>query len=307
MTTTIVFPGQGSQKLGMLADLAANFSVVKQTFAVASDILGFDLWDLSQNDAIGINQTQNTQPAMLAAGVATYKILTQNTSINPKFLAGHSLGEWTALVAGGYLGFTDAVKIVSKRAELMQNAVPTGTGAMAAILGLSDDQVITACKQVTSGVVQTANFNAVGQIVIAGDKIAVEKASQLCKNSGAKRVVMLAVSVPSHCALMNGVSAVFGKIIDKTPIKMGSTALVHNVDAKVANNIDGVKQAVIRQLNNSVKWRQTIEYLVNQGVNKLIECGPGRILTGLNKRIASSIYSKAVSDTNSLNEVKNDS
>ncbi|MBT3194968.1 MAG: ACP S-malonyltransferase, partial [Candidatus Ruthia sp.] len=204
MKYAIVFPGQGSQSLGMLSDLADNFPIVKDTFSEASDALGFDLWTLTQEDQDGLNQTQNTQPAMLAAGYATYKVLTGETDLSPVCMAGHSLGEYTALVASGALNFSDGIKLVQTRAELMQSAVPTGVGAMAAILGLEDEVVIKVCSDYAGeGIVQAVNFNSNGQVVIAGNKEAVDVTCEAMKAAGAKRAVILPVSVPSHCSLMD--------------------------------------------------------------------------------------------------------
>ncbi|HIL21475.1 MAG TPA: [acyl-carrier-protein] S-malonyltransferase, partial [Candidatus Thioglobus sp.] len=228
MKYAIVFPGQGSQSLGMLSNLADNFSLVGDVFTEASDALGIDLWKLIQEDQDALNQTQNTQPAMLAAGYATYRVLASEVELSPLCMAGHSLGEYTALVAAGSLDFAEGIKLVRKRAELMQSAVPVGTGAMAAILGLDDDKVVEICANARGGVVEAVNFNSPGQVVIAGDKDSVEATCAAMKESGAKRAVILPVSVPSHCSLMNGAAEEFSISVDSINFSQVANVL-HNV------------------------------------------------------------------------------
>ena len=235
MKYAIVFPGQGSQSVGMLSDLSSNFSIVKDIFSEASDALDLDLWKLVQEDEDALNQTENTQPAMLAAGYATYKVLSNEVDLSPICMAGHSLGEYTALVAAKSLDYFEAVKLVRKRAELMQSAVPSGTGAMAAILGLDDEKVIEICTQSKiSGVVEAVNFNSPGQVVIAGENEAVNKACESMKKAGAKRALLLPISVPSHCSLMNNAAQEFSYSVDAMNFKIGEASVLHNVDASYA-------------------------------------------------------------------------
>jgi [acyl-carrier-protein] S-malonyltransferase len=301
MKYAIIFPGQGSQSLGMLVELADNFPIVQETFAEASDVLGFDLWTLTQENQTALNQTQNTQPAMLAAGCAVYRILASETKLSPVCLAGHSLGEYSALVAADALGFGDAIKLVRRRAELMQSAVPEGVGAMAAILGLDDNAVIQVCADYAgSGIVQAVNFNATGQVVIAGNKQAVNATCEAMKIAGAKRAVLLPVSVPSHCALMNDAAVEFKIAVEATNFQMGKVDVLHNVDAKKAANIDVMKDKLVAQLHQPVRWTDTIKTMHTLGVSNLIESGPGKVLSGLTKRIEKSLSVNATFDLASL-------
>ena len=298
MKYAIVFPGQGSQSLGMLSDLSSNFSIVKDIFSEASDALDLDLWKLVQEDEDALNQTENTQPAMLAAGYATYKILSNEVDLSPICMAGHSLGEYTALVAAKSLNYFEAVKLVRKRAELMQSAVPSGTGAMAAILGLDDEKVIEICSQSKiSGVVEAVNFNSPGQVVIAGESKAVNKACELMKEAGAKRALLLPVSVPSHCSLMNNAAQEFSYSVDAVNFKMGETSVLHNVDASYANDANEIKLKLVEQLCKPVLWTSSVQKMQQLGVEKLIELGPGKVLAGLTRRIDKSLSSLAVIDT----------
>ena len=246
MKYAIVFPGQGSQSLGMLSDLADNFSLVGGVFTEASDALGIDLWRLIQEDQDALNQTQNTQPAMLAAGYATYCVLASAVDLSPVCMAGHSLGEYTALVAAGSLDFTAGIKLVRKRAELMQSAVPAGNGTMAAILGLDDAKVVEICANANGGVVEAVNFNSPGQVVIAGDKDSVEATCAVMKEAGAKRAVILPVSVPSHCSLMNSAAERFSMSVDATNFNQVGNVL-HNVDACVAGSADEIRSKLVAQ------------------------------------------------------------
>jgi [acyl-carrier-protein] S-malonyltransferase len=301
MKYAIVFPGQGSQSLGMLSELAENFPIVKDTFTEASDTLGFDLWKLTQEDQEGLNQTQNTQPAMLAAGVATYRALTSETELSPICMAGHSLGEYTALVASDSLGFSDGIKLVRTRAELMQSAVPAGVGAMAAILGLEDEVVIKVCADYAGeGIVQAVNFNSNGQVVIAGNKAAVDATCEAMKTAGAKRAVVLPVSVPSHCSLMDDAAAEFKIAVDAVAFNMGNIDVLHNVDGTKASNIDDMRAKLVAQLHKPVLWTGSVRAMHNSGVEKLIEAGPGKVLAGLTRRIEKSLTANAVLDSASL-------
>ena len=309
MKYAIVFPGQGSQSLGMLSDLADNFPIVKDTFSEASDALGFDLWTLTQEDQDGLNQTQNTQPAMLAAGYATYKVLTSETDLSPVCMAGHSLGEYTALVASGALNFSDGIKLVQTRAELMQSAVPTGVGAMAAILGLEDEVVIKVCSDYAGeGIVQAVNFNSNGQVVIAGNKAAVDATCEAMKAAGAKRAVILPVSVPSHCSLMDDAATVFANAVEAVRFSMGDVDVLHNVDAAKATDTSDIKAKLVAQLHKPVLWTGTVKVMHNMGVEKLVESGPGKVLAGLTRRIEKSLSANAVLDSanivTTLEEIK---
>ena len=301
MKYAIIFPGQGSQSLGMLSELADHFSVVKDTFTEASDALGFDLWKLTQEDQEGLNQTQNTQPAMLAAGYATYRVLSSETELSPICMAGHSLGEYTALVASGSLGFSDGIKLVRTRAELMQSAVPAGVGAMAAILGLEDEVVVKVCADYSGeGIVQAVNFNSNGQVVIAGNKPAVDATCEAMKAAGAKRAVILPVSVPSHCSLMDGAAEKFKIAVDALDFKMGNIDVLHNVDGAKAVDANDIKAKLVAQLHKPVLWTGTVQAMADMGVEKLIEAGPGKVLAGLTRRINKSLSANAVLDSASV-------
>ena len=301
MKYAIIFPGQGSQSLGMLSELADHFSIVKDTFNEASDALGFDLWKLTQEDQEGLNQTQNTQPAMLAAGYATYRVLSSETELSPICMAGHSLGEYTALVASGSLGFSDGIKLVRTRAELMQSAVPAGVGAMAAILGLEDEVVVKVCADYSGeGIVQAVNFNSNGQVVIAGNKPAVDATCEAMKAAGAKRAVILPVSVPSHCSLMDGAAEKFKIAVDALDFKMGNIDVLHNVDGAKAADTNDIKAKLVAQLHKPVLWTGTVQAMADMGAEKLIEAGPGKVLAGLTRRINKSLSANAVLDSTSV-------
>ena len=303
MSYSIVFPGQGSQSLGMLSELAKNFKVVKEVFQEASDTLSIDLWNMCQNDSDSLNQTINTQPAMLAAGYATFKTLEGEIDLSPKSFAGHSLGEYSALVAADSIKFSDAIKLVRKRAKLMQDAVPSGTGGMAAILGLSDEEVIDVCLNYKGeGIVEPVNFNSPGQVVVAGSREAVDDICELMKEAGAKRAVSLQVSVPSHCSLMNSASDKFAEFINETNFQLPNISVIHNVDALSSNNADQIKQYLIDQIKKPVLWTQTISSMSNLGIEKIIECGPGKVLAGLTRRINKSLSANAIIDKSSLKE-----
>lgn len=300
----IVYPGQGSQSIGMLAELASMYPVVQATFAEASNVLGYDLWALAQNgpDA-DLNQTDRTQPAMLTASVAVWRVWQQQGGAQPAFMAGHSLGEYTALVCAGSLGFTDAVRLAAERGQRMQEAVPAGIGAMAAILGLDDDQVRQACSNAAQGeVVSAVNFNSPGQVVIAGHKAAVERACAQAKAMGAKRALPLAVSVPSHSSLMRPAAEAFAATLAATGIKPPQIPVIHNADVSTHSDADAIRAALVRQLYNPVRWVETIHYLAAQGITRIVEAGPGKVLVGLNKRIDKNIASVAAFDSASMAE-----
>ncbi|MBA1443399.1 MAG: ACP S-malonyltransferase [Chromatiales bacterium] len=300
---SIVFPGQGSQSVGMLKTLADDFSSVGDTFTEASDTLGFDLWKLVlEGPKEALNQTQNTQPAMLAAGVAVWRVWQAQGGAAPAVMAGHSLGEYSALVCAGAMGFADAVSLVAKRGRFMQEAVPEGTGAMAAILGLDDDKVRDVCAAAAeSQVVEAVNFNSPGQVVIAGSKAAVDRACGLAKKAGAKRALPLPVSVPSHCALMKPAAERLAEQLQDVAIEMPSIPVLHNVDVAVAADTGAIRARLAEQLHHPVRWVETIQSISERGIDKIVEAGPGKVLTGLNKRIDRKLTGFAVLDSDTLN------
>ncbi len=301
MKYAIVYPGQGSQSLGMLSDLSTNFSIVRDTFSEASDAIDIDLWKITQEDENSLNQTENTQPVMLAAGYATYKVISSEVDLSPECMAGHSLGEYTALVAAGSLSFYDATRLVRKRAELMQSAVPSGVGAMAAILGLDDEQVIEICRQCSSsGVVEAVNFNSPGQVVIAGEKETVNNACEAMKNAGARRTLVLPVSVPSHCSLMTDAAQEFSESVDMVNFIIGNVDVLHNVDASIAEDINEIKSKLVEQLHKPVLWTSSVRKMQQLGIENIIELGPGKVLAGLTRRIDRSLSSSAVIDKATL-------
>lgn len=298
----VVFPGQGSQALGMLADLAAAHPMVEATFAEASSALGYDLWQLvQQGPAEELNKTWQTQPALLAASVAIWRVWQENNGTQPVFLAGHSLGEYSALVCAGVLDFKQAISLVELRGKLMQEAVPEGTGGMSAIIGLDNDAIDKACEESAQGqVVSPVNFNSPGQVVIAGHKEAVERAGAACKAAGAKRALPLPVSVPSHCALMKPAADKMAVALEKIAFAEPQYPVVNNVDVNVESSPEAIRSALVRQLYNPVRWTETVEFMAAQGVEHLVEVGPGKVLTGLTKRIVDTLTAAAVNDTASL-------
>lgn len=298
----MVFPGQGSQTVGMLKELSEQNAIVKETFAQASSVLGYDLWQVVQDGpAEELNKTWITQPALLAASVAIFRAWGAQDGAKPEFMAGHSLGEYSALVCAGVIDFQDAIKLVELRGKLMQEAVPAGTGAMYAIIGLDNDAIAKACEQAAQGqVVSPVNFNSPGQVVIAGNKDAVERAGVLCKEAGAKRALPLAVSVPSHCALMKPAADKLAEALDKLTFNQPLYPVINNVNVTIENNAQAIKQALVAQLYSPVRWTETVEYMANNDTTVLIEVGPGKVLTGLTKRIVDSLSGIAVNDTNSL-------
>ncbi len=297
-----VFPGQGSQGVGMLAALAEAWPQVQQTFAEASEVLGEDLWTLTQQGpAEALNRTDRTQPAMLAAGVAVWRVWQAAEGPAPVAMAGHSLGEYSALVAAGALEFADAVKLVAARARAMQEAVPEGVGAMAAILGLDDDRVRALCEAEAQGqVLEPVNFNSPGQVVIAGHAEAVGRATAAAKAAGAKRALLLPVSVPSHCALMQPAAERLAEALAEVKIAKPRIPVLHNVDVAAHDDPDGIREALERQLYSPVRWVETVRVLAAGGAGAVVELGPGKVLSGLNKRIDRKLQALAVEDPDSL-------
>ncbi len=294
MTHAFIFPGQGSQSVGMLADLNATYPIVQQTFEQASDILHYDLWKLSQNGPKeALNQTEKTQPALLAASVALWRIWQNQGGTEPSFMAGHSFGEYSALVCAGALAYEDAVSLAQDRGRFMQAAVPEGEGAMAAILGLKDEQVIAVCKA-QKQVVSAVNFNAPGQVVIAGNTAAVEAAVAEAKKIGAKKAIKLPVSVPSHSSLMKPAAEKMAERLKDVTITVPKIAVIHNVDTSIKTQASDIATALVEQLYNPVLWVATIEKMIAEGVTTLIECGAGKVLTGLNKRISRQTTAKTL-------------
>jgi len=297
-----VFPGQGSQSVGMLAELGAVHPIVIETFAEASSALGYDLWHLVQHDNDGqLNQTHITQPALLASSVALWRLWLQQGGVTPTVLAGHSLGEYSALVCAGALDFSDALKLVEARGHFMQAAVPPGEGAMAAIIGLDNAAIADACQQSAHGeVVAPVNYNSPGQVVIAGSSAAVERAMTACKDAGAKRALPLPVSVPSHCALMLPAADKLSAMLEGIDIKTPAIPVVQNVGATVATSSESIASNLVAQLNQPVLWTQCIEAIADSGANLVIECGPGKVLNGLTKRINKTLQSASINDAASL-------
>lgn len=300
----MVFPGQGSQSVGMLAELAAAFPAVEKTFAEASAVLDYDLWErVQQGPGELLNQTACTQPAMLTAGVATWRCWQSRSELVPALMAGHSLGEYTALVCAGALEFADAVRLVAKRGQYMQGAVPEGSGAMAAILGLEDDQIIAICERAAEGdVVSAVNFNSPGQVVIAGHTAAVQRAMELAKQAGAKRALPLPVSVPSHCALMRPAAERFADDIASVVIQAPLVPVLHNVDVEAHQSAEAIRDALVRQLYSPVRWVETVRTMQAGGVTTVLEMGPGKVLAGLNKRIEKSMAAIPVQNPGDLEQ-----
>ncbi|HGE8344820.1 TPA: ACP S-malonyltransferase [Serratia marcescens] len=297
-----VFPGQGSQTVGMLAELAAQFPIVEETFGEASSALGYDLWQLvQQGPAEELNKTWQTQPALLAASVAIFRVWQQQGGKAPALMAGHSLGEYSALVCAGVLDFKAAIRLVELRGKLMQEAVPEGTGTMYAIIGLDNDAIAKACEESAQGqVVSPVNFNSPGQVVIAGNKEAVERAGVACKAAGAKRALPLPVSVPSHCALMKPAADKLAVALQDITFNAPQVPVVNNVDVRTENDPEAIRSALVRQLYSPVRWTESVEFIAAQGVTSLLEVGPGKVLTGLTKRIVDTLTAAAVNDTASL-------
>lgn len=298
----LVFPGQGSQQVGMLRELAERYSVVRTTFEEAADALGYDLWKVVQegpDDAL--NATACTQPALLTASVAIWRVWQELEGPRPGAMAGHSLGEYSAMVCAGVMGFADGVRLVRLRGEAMQEAVPLGQGAMAAILGLDDATVETACAEAAQNeVVAAVNYNAPGQVVVAGDKAAVERAIALCQEAGAKRAMPLPVSVPSHCALMRPAAERLKAVMADLDMRPPRYTVYQNVDAQAHADVETLRTRLVEQLYQPVRWTSCVEAMAAGGATVFIECGPGKVLTGLGKRIAKGSKGLAVNDPDSL-------
>lgn len=304
MSHAYLFPGQGSQSVGMLAELAGEYPEVKQTFEQGSEILQQDLWALvSDGPGEDLNRTENTQPIMLCASVAVWRIWAKQFSKPAEFVAGHSFGEYTALVCAGVLNFESVVPLARFRGEVMQEAVPVGQGAMAAVLGLDDDKLADVCLQVSQGeVVEAVNFNAPGQVVIAGDSAAVTRAIDAAKEAGAKRAVILPLSVPSHSSLMQPAADKLRDYLSDITFNSSEVGVIHNADVKVHVSDQDIKDALYRQLFNPVRWVETVQHMVSQGTQIFIELGPGKVLTGLSKRIDKSVTCYGVYDIKSLEQ-----
>ncbi len=304
MKFAFVFPGQGSQAIGMMAAYGDD-PAIRDTFAEASAALGFDLWDMVANGpADALNQTVNTQPAMLAAGVAVYRLWLARGGAVPALMAGHSLGEYTALTCAGALAFADAIRLVRLRAEAMQSAVPEGVGAMAAVLGLDDEGVRVACAEAAQGeVLEAVNFNSPGQVVIAGNKAAVERGMVLAKEKGAKRALPLPVSVPSHCALMKPAAEKLRAALAEIEVRVPSVPVLHNADVAAHDSAEAIRDALARQLFSPVRWVESMFALRDQGIQLIAECGPGKVLAGLNKRTLDGVPTLALADAATLADV----
>lgn len=303
--TAIVFPGQGSQAVGMLADVAEQYDVVEQTFAQASEVLGYDLWALVQNGpAEELNDTRRTQPALLTASVALYRVAEQQGLATASAMAGHSLGEYSALVCAGVIEFSDAVRLVALRAEAMQGAVAAGEGAMAAVIGLDDERIAEICQQQADDqVVTPVNYNSPGQVVIAGHKAAVERAAEALKEAGAKRVLPLPVSVPSHCELMQPAAEKLKAELQSVSFKPPQVAVVNNVDVSINDDVEAIKDALVRQLYYPVRWTETVEKLADLGIEQAYEMGPGKVLSGLNKRITKAFACQALNTADAFDSL----
>jgi len=300
-----LFPGQGSQSIGMMSGFGES-AIIKNTFIEASDILGIDLWKMATEANESINETSNTQPIMLTAGVATWRAWQAVSDVVPQLLAGHSLGEYTALVAAGALSFKDALPLVRYRAEVMQSAVPAGVGAMAAILGLDDETVRAVCAEAAQGeVVEAVNLNSPGQVVIAGNKAAVERGMELAKAKGAKRALPLPVSVPSHCALMQPAAIKLADYLKNITVNAPQIPVLHNADVAAYSDAAKIKDALVRQLHSPVRWVETVQALAAKGITQTAECGPGKVLAGLTKRIVAELPCVAFTSNEALLEFKN--
>jgi len=299
---SFIFPGQGSQSVGMMADFNGH-PLIQSTFNEASEVLNVDFWKMATEPNEDINQTIHTQPILLTAGIATWRLWQSKTDKLPTYLAGHSLGEYSALVASNAIEFKDALKLVKYRAEVMQKAVPEGVGAMAAILGMTDQEVVDACKEAQENeVVEAVNFNSPGQVVIAGNVLAVERAIEIAKSNGAKRAILLPVSVPSHCSLMQKASEELRAYLDTIPIYKPSINVIHNVDVMTHDDANSIKDALSKQLCHPVRWVETIQKMASHQISDIAECGPGKVLTGLAKRISAELKGAALVSENAIDE-----
>jgi [acyl-carrier-protein] S-malonyltransferase len=299
-----VFPGQGSQSVGMLGPMAERHPSVQDTFRQASQALGFDLWALVEGGPEErLNQTAITQPAVLAADIAVWRLWCEHGGTRPTVLAGHSLGEYAALVASGAMDFADAIRVVAKRGELMQSAVADGQGAMAAILGLDDEVVEALCREAAEDqIVAPANYNSPGQLVIAGEASAVERAMHLAKEAGARRAVILPVSVPSHCALMQPAAEALGSALAAIRIEAPEIPVLHNVDVRSHSEPEAIRDVLVEQMSSPVRWTPTIRAMAEQGIERLAECGPGRVLCGLGRRIDRNLEWLPLDDPDGLDK-----
>ena len=302
MAVAFIFPGQGSQSVGMMSALAEQHAVVQKTFEEASSVLGYDLWNLVANGPEDeLNQTDKTQPAMMAAGVATWRIWQEQNGELPSYLAGHSLGEYTALVCAGAMSLSDGISLVADRGRFMQQAVPAGSGAMAAILGLEDEAVVNLCADNAAGqVLEAVNFNSPGQVVIAGETAAVDRLIASAEEVGAKKAIKLPVSVPSHCALMKPAAEQLAIRIEQITFSEPMIPVIHNADVTSYTDESKIKDALVRQLYSPVRWVETINLMKENGIDKIIECGPGKVLAGLNKRIDRRMPALPIIDQASL-------
>ena len=299
-TLAVVFPGQGSQKVGMLANIAAQYSIVRDTFAEASDSLGYDMWDLIQNgQQEQLNLTEKTQPMLLTSSVALWRLWQQKQGTQPSILAGHSLGEFSALVCAGSLTFTDAVTLVRDRGRFMQMAVPVGEGAMAAVLGLDDRTIVDICGQTGA---EAVNFNSPGQVVIAGKAVAIERAITRLKKAGAKRAMLLPVSAPFHTSLMRPAGEKLAEKVAALTVVTPSIPVVHNVHAQTERDPEKIKKLLVQQIYSPVKWTSCIHTMLAAGIEKTLECGPGKVLSGLSKRINKSLSSFNIETPESLDK-----
>jgi [acyl-carrier-protein] S-malonyltransferase len=304
MKFAFLFPGQGSQSVGMMQGFG-DLAVIRDTFAEASAVLGQDLWRMASEPNEELNQTANTQPLMLTAGIATWRAWQQAGGAQPAMLAGHSLGEYTALVAAGALDFAAALPLVRYRAEVMQGAVAEGVGAMAAILGLDDDTVRAVCNEAAQGeVLEAVNYNSPGQVVIAGNKTAVERGMEAAKAKGAKRALILPVSVPSHCALMKPAAEKLQAYMQNIAVRAPKVPVLHNADVAAYDDAGQIKDALVRQLYSPVRWVETVQAMAAQGIGQAAECGPGKVLAGLNKRIVAEMPCIALTGNEVLAETK---
>lgn len=304
--SAFVFPGQGSQSIGMLSDFMPQYTVITDIFAEASDALGYDLWDLVQNGPeTKLNQTEYTQAAMLTADVAIYRLLMQLGVPQPQVMAGHSLGEYAALVCANSLSLKDAAQLVARRGQVMQNAIPLGEGAMAAIVGLSDEQVRSLCEQASTAnhLVTPANYNALGQIVVAGHRTAVDKVIQLAEEAGARLAMIIPVSVPCHCPLLKNAAELFAENLAQIDFQVPSVDVISNVDLSIYHSAQHIKDKLKEQLYSPVRWVETVQLIQQRGIELVVECGPGKVLNGLIKRIERNLTTISVYDTISLDQV----